>query len=287
MVRPLRLEYPGAVYHVMSRGDARKSITRAETDRPLFLKVLKEATEKYNVLIHSYCLMTNHYHLLIETPDGNLSVAMRHINGVYTQRSNARNKTVGHIFQGRYKAIVVERDEYLLELCRYIVLNPVRAGIVTHPGDWQWSSYGKIAGLDKGADPFLEIDWILSQFSNTRELAQKAYSEFVISAMASTDNPFDHVVGGCMLGTEGFLKKFDDSIWEAEQISDIIRSHRYANRPPILALFENCDQGRARDACIYAAVVEFGYSQTEVASFLGLHRSTISRIINRGTGKGS
>jgi len=119
MVRPLRLEYPGAVYHVMSRGDARKSITRSHKDRRLFLDVLAEAHEKYNILVHGYCLMTNHYHLLIETPDGNLSIAMRHLNGVYTQRSNARNKTVGHIFQGRFKAILVEKDG-TIETKRYM-----------------------------------------------------------------------------------------------------------------------------------------------------------------------
>src|SRR4030042_5793823 len=129
MARPLRIEFPGAVYHVTSRGNARQTIFIDDEDRGGFLDLLSIVVERFNWICHAYCLMGNHYHLLIETPDGNLSKGMRELNGIYTQHFNRRHGRVGHVFQGRFKAILVEKDSYLLELCRYIVLNPVRAGI--------------------------------------------------------------------------------------------------------------------------------------------------------------
>lgn len=136
MSRPLRLEFPGAIHHVTARGNARGDIFPDDEDRSLFLAVLAEAVIRFGWLCHAYCLMDNHYHLLIETPHGNLSPGMRQINGVYTQRFNRCHARTGHLFQGRFKAILVERDSYLLELCRYIVLNPVRAGMVTDIDDY-------------------------------------------------------------------------------------------------------------------------------------------------------
>src|SRR5450759_1095392 len=126
MACPLRIESPGAIYHVTARGNAREAIFRDDADRDLFLAALGEVVTRFGWLFHAYCLMDNHYHLLIETSQGNLSPGMRQLNGVYTQRVNRRHARVGHVFQGRFKAILVERDSYLLELARYIVLNPVR-----------------------------------------------------------------------------------------------------------------------------------------------------------------
>ena len=141
MSRPLRLEFSGALYHVTSRGNEKKPIFVDDVDFKIFLSLMAEVCQRFNWVIHSYCLMTNHYHLIVETPDGNLSRGMRHLNGVYTQRFNSKHKRVGHLFQGRYKAILVDKDSYLLELCRYVVLNPVRAKMVEAPGNWQWSSF--------------------------------------------------------------------------------------------------------------------------------------------------
>ena len=124
MARPLRIEYDGAVYHVTSRGNERKSIFKDDEDRMFFLDILKKVNDKYNLLCHAYCLMNNHYHLVIETPDGNLSKGMKQINGVYTQTYNKRHNRVGHIFQGRYKAILIQKESHLLEVSRYVVLNP-------------------------------------------------------------------------------------------------------------------------------------------------------------------
>ncbi|NVK43915.1 MAG: transposase [Oceanospirillaceae bacterium] len=127
MARPLRLEFAGALYHLTSRGNRRELIYETDEDRCVFLAVLDEVCETFNWVCHAYCMMGNHYHLLIETPEGNLSQGMRQLNGVYTQRFNRQHRRVGHLLQGRYKAILVEKDAYLLELARYIVLNPVRA----------------------------------------------------------------------------------------------------------------------------------------------------------------
>ena len=151
MTRPLRIEYPNAVYHVTSRGNARNKIFLGDQDRENFLAVLDAVVKRYNWLCHAYCLMDNHYHLMIETPDANLSRGMRQLNGVYTQKYNWWHSKTGHIFQGRYKAILVEKENYLLELCRYVVLNPVRANMVDKPEEWKWSSYGATAGLTKSA----------------------------------------------------------------------------------------------------------------------------------------
>jgi len=133
MARPLRIEFPGAVYHVTSRGNERKAIFRDDQDHKIFLDTLADVTLRYNWLCHAYCLMDNHYHLLIDTPDGNLSIGMRQLNGIYTQRFNKRYSRVGHLFQGRFKAVLVQKDSHLLEACRYVVLNPVRAGCRGYP----------------------------------------------------------------------------------------------------------------------------------------------------------
>ncbi len=147
MARPLRIEFPGAVYHITSRGNARLPIFDNFNCKKQFLTILEQVVDRYHWLCHAYCLMNNHYHLLIETIDPNLSAGMRQLNGVYTQSHNRKYKKVGHLFQGRYKSILVEKETYLLELCRYIVLNPVRANIVSCPGQYTWSSYKSTSGL--------------------------------------------------------------------------------------------------------------------------------------------
>ncbi len=134
MARPLRIEFAGALYHITSRGDGGDDIYIDDNDRENFLAVLGHVCERFNWVCHSYCLMSNHYHLLIETPEGNLSQGMRQLNGVYTQRFNRNHERVGHVFQGRYKAILVDADNYLVQLIRYIHLNPARAGLVKDPG---------------------------------------------------------------------------------------------------------------------------------------------------------
>ena len=160
MARPLRIEFPGAVYHVTSRGNERKAVFRDDQDRKMFLDTLKGVTLRYNWLCHAYCLMENHYHLLIDTPDGNLSIGMRQLNGIYTQRFNKRHGRVGHLFQGRFKAVLVRKDSHLLEACRYVVLNPVRAGRVQRPEEWIWSWLQEIC---QGWNGPSFTSWLLSR----------------------------------------------------------------------------------------------------------------------------
>jgi REP element-mobilizing transposase RayT len=174
-------------------------------DRRRFLSVLDEAVKRFNWLCHAYCLMDNHYHLLVETIDGNLSVGMRHVNGVYTQAYNRRHNRVGHLFQGRYKSILVDRDNYLLELCRCVVLNPVRAGIVKHPGKYGWSSYKASVGLIR-KPAFLTVDWILGQFGKNRLEAQKAYRQFVLAGVRES-SPWEKLKPQCIMGGKEFIEK--------------------------------------------------------------------------------
>jgi len=148
MTRPLRIEYPGAVYHVTSRGNEKKAVFKDDKDRENFLNTLQHVNKRYNWLCHAYCLMDNHYHLLVETPEGNLSLGMRQLNGVFTQARNKRYNKTGHLFQGRFKGILIQKDSHLLEVCRYVVLNPLRAGITEGPEQWKWSSYRATAGKD-------------------------------------------------------------------------------------------------------------------------------------------
>jgi putative transposase len=192
MARPLRLEFPGAVYHLTSRGNGRQKIFFSDNDRELFLKTLSQVVSRYGWICHAYCLMANHYHLLIETPKANLSLGMRQLNGVYTQSFNRRHRKVGHLFQGRFKAILVEKDSYLLELCRYIVLNPVRVKGNGQAGAWKWSSYRATAGSASVAE-FLTTDWVLGQFGKSRPTAQKRYRDFVREGLAS--RPWEELRG--------------------------------------------------------------------------------------------
>ena len=146
MARPLRIEFAGALYHITARGNAQQDIYLTDDDREQFLEILQRVNDRHQWQCHAYCLMSNHYHLLIETPDANLSKGMRQLNGVYTQSYNRKHDRAGHVFQCRFKGILVEKDSYLLELARYIAFNPVRAGRVRSAKDWTWSSYRATAG---------------------------------------------------------------------------------------------------------------------------------------------
>ena len=167
MARPLRIVFSGALYHMTSRGDGREDIYLDDDDRNRWLEVLGDVHDRFNWVVHAYCLMSNHYHLIAETPDGNLAQGMRQLNGVFTQRFNRAHQRVGHVFQGRYKSILVERDAYLLELARYVVLNPVRARMVRTADEWPWSSYRATSGLSS-APNWLNVTWTLAAFGQRR-----------------------------------------------------------------------------------------------------------------------
>jgi len=178
MTRPLRIEYPGAWYHVMNRGRRREKIFSTSEDYELFISVLKETVEMLNLKVAAYCLMSNHYHLLVYTPDGNISRCMRHVNGVYTQRFNRLHQKDGQLFRGRFKSVVVDKDNYLLEVLRYIHNNPLRAGMVETIDDYVWSSHNGYRSRAKKWD-WLYKDLLLAMFSGKINQAMKAYLEFI------------------------------------------------------------------------------------------------------------
>src|SRR5712691_10857992 len=184
MARPLRLEYPGAVYHVMARGQERSAIFREDGDREKFIALLGSVAADEGWQVHGYCLMGNHYHLLVETPEGQLSRGMRALNGRYAQWFNWRHQRRGHLLESRFRSVLVQKESYLLELLRYVVLNPVRASLVKRAGDWKWSSYRATAGLAAVPD-WLVVDWTLSQFARSRSSARRALRRFVAEAKGS------------------------------------------------------------------------------------------------------
>jgi len=278
MARPLRIEYPGAVYHVTSRGNAKQRIFRDDRDRRIFLGILDDAVQRFHFICHAYCLMDNHYHLVIETPEGNLSKGMRQLNGVYTQRCNFLHHRTGHVFQGRYKAIIVDRDSYLLELVRYVALNPVRAGIVKDPEDWMWSSYRPTAGLTD-APSFLSTDWVLAQFSAARKRAQKLYARFIRKGV-TRESPWKDLKGQIFLGDRTFIDSLGSSLQDG--VKEIPRSQRYAGRPEleeIIAAESRTDRAK-RDKDI-AEAVRYGYTLKEIAAHLCVHYATVSRALKR------
>lgn len=208
MARPLRIEFPGAVYHVTSRGNERKEIFKDDRDRKMFLDTLEDVILRYNWLCHAYCLMENHYHLLIETPDGNLSIGMRQLNGIYTQRFNKRYDRVGHLFQGRFKAVLVEKDSHLLEACRYVVLNPVRVERVQKPEEWVWSSYRATVGCTK-PHPCLVMGWILGQFGSERKMAEAGYRRFIRDGIGGV-SIWNSVRAQSVFGGDDFIESLSD-----------------------------------------------------------------------------
>jgi REP-associated tyrosine transposase len=277
MARPLRIEYDGALYHVTSRGNERKPIFRDDTDRKLFLKILSQVTDRFNWLCHAYCLMNNHYHLVIETPDGNLSKGMRQLNGVYTQVFNRRHHRVGHLFQGRFKGILVQKESHFLEVCRYVVLNPVRAKTVKHPIEWTWSSYRATGGKSPILS-CLKVDDILSHFGQRRGMAQEKYREYVREGIGVT-SLWENLEAQSLLGLEGFAEALREHVTGKETIQEIPKGQRFLGRLSLKKLFESTKGKARRDRMIGTAVKEHGYSQMEVARHLKLHYSTISRLM--------
>jgi putative transposase len=267
MSRPLRVEFPGAVYHLTSRGNARQKIFWNDDDRKLFLGTLAQVVNRFGWVCHAYCLMNNHYHLLVETPRANVSLGMRQLNGVYTQTFNRSHKRVGHLFQGRFKAILVQKEAHLLELCRYVVLNPLRIKAQTRMREWRWSSYRVTAGLE-AAPKFLTVDWVLSQFGQRRTQAQARYRQFVKEGLE--DRPWDKVRGQIYLGSEAFIEKH--SIGNGTELAEVPRAQWQALRPALEQIL-----GKKSQRSIDRAYREHGYRLKEIAQYLGVHYSTVSR----------
>ena len=278
MARPLRIEYDGALYHITSRGNAQKPVFRDDADRKLFFNTLSQVTQRFHWLCHAYCLMNNHYHLLIETPDGNLSKGMRQLNGVYTQAFNRRHGRVGHLFQGRFKAILVQKDSHFLEVCRYIVLNPVRTKSVKNPGEWQWSSYRATLGQVPVPD-WLKPYEVLRHFGSKPSFAKEKYREYIRESVGAP-TIWENLKAQSILGTEGFAEALTDHVTGKNMVKEIPKEQRLLGRPTLKQLFnQTAKQKIKRDQLIADAVYHHGYTQVEVGQHLNLHYSTISRLI--------
>lgn len=294
MARPLRLNYAGGVYHVTARGNERKAVVRDDRDRARWVDTLAQVVDRYRVRCHAWVLMTNHYHVLLETPTPNLSLAIRHLNGVYTQAFNRRHRRVGHLVQGRFKAIVVEKEAHLLELCRYVVLNPVRAGLVPHPRRYAWSSYRATAG-EAASPAWLTVDWIWQQFGARKGTAQQAYRAFVQGGLNEAEAPWSRIVGQVYLGSEAFVGRMQayapgrrDPEVPRRQREPVWRSaeavlHRIARayRVPVDELGHPSRRpSEARQAALYGLRQEAGLGLRAIADRMGLSYSGVSRRVS-------
>ena len=275
MARPLRLEFAGAIYHVTSRGDRRENIYLTDEDRQDWLDVLRQTCERFNWVVHAWCQMSNHYHLLVETVDGNLSRGMRQLNGQYTQRFNQRHQLVGHLFQGRYKAILVQRETCLLELVRYVVLNPLRARMVESLGDWPWSSFPQIMG-QVPAPSWLDIDWTLSHFGRSRSRARAAYTEFVMAGRG-LPSPLAQTRHQLILGEDAFVEKHRQ-LASSDTLREVSKAERRAIAPD-LATFQT--DYPIRDEAMARAYLTSAYTMAEIAEFFNVHYMTVSRAVRK------
>ncbi len=286
MARPLRIEFPGAIYHVTSRGNAKQFIFLDERDRMSFLEIFASVAERFQFICHAYCLMGNHYHLIIETPDANLSRGLRQLNGVYTQGFNRMHGSVGHIFQGRYKAILVERESYLLALCRYVLNNPVHSGLVRRADQWKWSSFKATAG-EIEPPPFLKVDWLLSQFGRSKKQAHANFREYVLDSREE-DFSWDMLSEQIILGKDDFKEKVEECARKQGVGREIPGMQRHLHRPMLQEIFSGVDAKNRgmRTSLIGKAYLEEGYTMVEIADYLGIHYATVSRALRKLSGEG-
>jgi len=276
MARPLRIEFSGALYHVTARGNAQGDIYHDDIDRQQFLTLLLNTVNRYNWCCHAYCLMDNHYHLLIETSEPTLSKGMKYLNGTYTQYFNRQHRRVGHVFQGRFKAILVQKDSYLLELARYIVLNPVRARMVRTAKTWRWSSYRATAGYDN-SHACLTTEWILAGFAQTKKAAQQCYRDFV-QASKGQPSPWEQLKNQIYLGDENFVNDIQCKLDPDQSLKDIPKKQKQAPAKPL-----NYFAGRykTRDESMAQAYWSGHYTLAQVGKHFNVSYATVSRAVKK------
>jgi REP element-mobilizing transposase RayT len=274
MSRPLRLELAGGLYHITSRGNRQEKIFVDDADREQWQALFGQVCKRYNWRCHAYCLMDNHYHVVVETNEGNLSKGMRQLNGVYTQYVNRTHMRVGHVFQGRYKGILVEKDSYLLELSRYVVLNPVRARMVKDVGQWPWSSYRSMIG-EQPVPEWLETDGLLGHFSVQRKRAIAKYKDFV-RAGVGLPSLWSELKQQIFLGEDQFVKKMQKKLDKSADLCEVPRVQRRPKAKP-LEYYETRYKDRKRG--MVEAYATGDYTMKEIAEYFSLHYSTVSRAI--------
>lgn len=232
MARQPRIDYPGALHHVMSHGNDDIDIYRDDADRLLFLQLLAEEIKRSKWILHDYALMGNHYHLAIETPEGTLSTGMQRFLGRYAQRFNKRHRRRGHLFEGRFKNVMVEKESYFLELTRYLALNPVKAGFVAGPEEWPWSSYRARVGFEK-APPWLTLGPVLKRFGPDLARQRKEYRNFVEAGIEDQRDLLDEVVAQMYLGTAAWIEKVQKVVDEEERSEEHPRAQVHPGRPEL------------------------------------------------------
>ena len=279
MTRPLRIEFPGALYHVTARGDQLGAIYRDVADRYIWLEVLGLVCARFHLVVHAYCQMTNHFHLMVETAEGNLSQGMRQLNGIYSQRVNRRHNLVGHVFQGRYKAVLVQKEAHLLELSRYIVLNPLRAGMVTSDAEWHWSSHHFM--LDPAGKPaWLDREWLLGQFGSSPENAVEGYRQFV-AAGAGAESPLRETQFQLVLGDEDFVARHRRRQKRTE-LADVGKTQRRITArtlPEYEVGYPDRDEAMAR------AYHSTAFTMANIGAYFGVTYKTVSRAVKRFEGE--
>ncbi|MEW5784739.1 MAG: transposase [Bacillota bacterium] len=298
MARPLRIEYPGAFYHITSRGNERKKIFNDDYDRIKFLEILQKQSVKFGTWVHGYVLMPNHYHLIIETPNANLSAKMHGLNCSYSIYYNRRHSRIGHFLQGRYLSIIVDRDSYLMTVSRYLHLNPVRAKLVADPLRYHWSSYSGFID-SRFAVPWVQYENTLTLFSDDLEQARRRYRQYVESYLTEElENPLEGAYRRTVLGGEDFMAKIEKIISESQHDQQLNEFHglisgiRGIQDPSTLLksvaevfqiavdrLFtRGRDNHQARKIAIYILKQYTTLSNREIGAYLGgLHYSTVSK----------
>jgi putative transposase len=237
MARALRLEHPGAVWHITSRGNNRCNIYLGDNDHLMFLDIFAEAVRRFRWIVHAYTLMTNHFHLVLETPEPTLSRGMKWMNGKYAQWFNRKHERSGHLFQGRFKGFLVEKESYLLALIRYVALNPVRAGMVKRPEEYHWSSYRATAGYE-AVPPWLTTDWALGSFGHDLATQQHSYRQFVDEGAGITRSPFEDAVGKLFLGSAPWVAKMQALVDSKPRSREHPAEQRFAGRPSVTTIIE-------------------------------------------------
>lgn len=272
MARPLRLEHEGALWHVTSRGNEQRDIYYDDDDRFLFLTLLAEAVKRFKWIVHVYTLMTNHFHLVIETPEKTLSRGMQWLNGRYAQRFNRRHKRKGHLFQGRFHGVLVEKESHLRELARYVVLNAVRAGMVERPEDYRWSSYGAMVGLEQ-APEWLTTGWMLEQFGSDPRSAVEAYAKFVDEGVGIERSPWDDLVNQIYLGRAEWVERMREMVEQEPRSEEHPRAQRCPGRPTMEAVVEAV--GKAFESTVETVCTRAMPGARMLAAWLGWHEGLV------------
>lgn len=273
MARPLRIEFPGALYHVTSRGNERRPIFRDDVDRRMFLTFLGQTVKRFGWSLTAWVLMTNHFHLVIQTPEANLSRGMHWLNSTYVGWFNRRHERCGHLFQGRFHAILVEKETYLRELLRYVVLNPVRAKMVARPEDYRWSSYRSTAGLEFAED-WLDVASVLGLFDDDPVIAMRQYQEIVLAKIEGSECLWDNLFNGIYLGSASWAKHMRTIVESRPRSTDHPTAHRSIGRPKMATIISAVAHAARRSAADVRAM--HGGPLRRLVAWIGWHEGLVT-----------